>query len=208
MGSFQDALRSRLSAIDESGEGQTTWTRMKNQRDRAKAQAGQELDWQKSLWARSNLAARNQQGLAGNVTQTKGGAGASGDAGYEKFVSSIMAKESSNNYNARNKHSGAMGAYQIMPANLGGTKSGWDYEALGHDVTPQQFMASPQIQDQIARTKLQQYYNRYGAAGASVAWYAGEGAANKYAKSGQASTRTEANGYPSVQAYVNAITGR
>jgi hypothetical protein len=115
-------------------------------------------------------------------------------------------KESNNNYSAVNKHSGAMGKYQIMPSNIRGKGRGWDYEALGRDVTTQQFMQSPEIQEKIARYKLQSYYQRYGPAGASIAWYAGPGAAQKYAKNGYVSNAGQANGYPSIAAYMNAIT--
>lgn len=47
-----------------------------------------------------------------------------------------------------------MGKYQIMPGNLGGKNSGWDFEALGFDVTPQQFLSTPSLQEKIASYKL------------------------------------------------------
>jgi hypothetical protein len=148
------------------------------------------------------LAQQHQQGLQSGMQQ------ASGPMGFDQFVSSIGQKESSNNYSARNKNSGAMGKYQIMPANIAGKGRGWDYEATGQDFSAQQFMSSPEIQEKVARYKLQQYYNKYGAAGASVAWYAGPGAAQKYAKTGYASNSTEKWGMPSVASYINNILGK
>ena len=164
------------------------------------AQQNQDLSWQDSI--RNRLA--TQMGPAGAMQQLGGTvSNIAGDVG--SFINSIAKQESGGNYKAVNRHSGAMGKYQVMPGNLGGRHSGWDYEALGYDIDRNQFMASPQIQDKIAQHKLQQYYNKYGPAGAAVAWYAGPGAANKYARSGHASSRSEANGYPSVNAYVAAI---
>jgi hypothetical protein len=66
-------------------------------------------------------------------------------------------------------------------------------------------MKSPEIQEKVATYKLQQYYNKYGAAGAAIAWYAGPGTANKFVNSGQVSKRIQNGGYPSVYAYMQAI---
>src|SRR5574339_492373 len=108
--------------------------------------------------------------------------GASAGGSFGKFMSAISGQESGGNYGARNRDSGTMGKYQIMPSNLGGSKSGWDYEALGRDVSVSQFMKSPQLQEAIAQYKLRQYYQKWGPAGAAVAWYAGPGTADKYLK--------------------------
>lgn len=126
---------------------------------------------------------------------------------FGNFMAAISGQESGGNYGARNPSSGAMGKYQIMPANLGGRGSGWDYETLGRDISVSQFMSSPQLQEQIAQHKLQQYYNQYGPAGAAVAWYAGPGAAQKFRSSGRASRSPEGN-YPSVSSYMNSILRR
>ncbi len=110
------------------------------------------------------------------------------------FIQAISGKESGGNYGAVNSSSGAMGKYQIMPANIAGP-GGWDKEALGRDITTQQFMNSPKLQEQIARFKLSQYYNKYGAAGAASAWYSGSPTKWK--------TSTGAQGaYPSIHNYV------
>ncbi len=127
------------------------------------------------------------------------GGGETGNT-FNSFRSAISAQESGGNYSARNSSSGAMGKYQIMPSNLGGKGSGWDYEALGVDITPQQFLSSPDLQEKIASFKLKQYYDKYGPAGAAVAWYAGPGAVAK------SSNSTASQGaYPSISAYKNSI---
>lgn len=203
MGSFQDALRSRLNTIDEQGESQTTWERLANARKKSKSMQDQNLAWQQSINNRMQIASQNQANMPGYMRPSLG----KGTNEFEALVRAISQKESNNNYGARNKSSGAMGKYQIMPGNLGGSRSGWDYEALGRDVTAAQFMASPQIQDQIARYKLQQYFNKYGAAGTAIAWYAGPGAANKYMNTGYVSRAAE-GAYPSVLSYMNSILGR
>lgn len=126
---------------------------------------------------------------------------------FGKFLSSISGQESGGNYGAVNRSSGAMGKYQIMPANIKGSGRGWDYEALGRDVSTQQFMASPQIQEAIAQYKLKSYYDRWGAAGAAVAWYAGPGAVSGYLKNPGRYTNPQ-GAYPSIAAYANSVLGR
>lgn len=120
-----------------------------------------------------------------------------GGSDFARLFKAMANQESGGSYSARNKDSGAMGKYQIMPANLGGTGNGWDYDALGHDISVAQFMASPQIQDAIARSRFQQYFNKYGAAGALSAWYSGD--PNKW------NSRTPQGNYPSIYNYVQSI---
>jgi hypothetical protein len=57
-----------------------------------------------------------------------------------------------------------------MGANIGP----WSKEILGFEVTPQQFLANPQIQDAIFQGKFGQYEAKYGPEGAAKAWFAGE----------------------------------
>lgn len=117
------------------------------------------------------------------------------------FINAIGVKESGNNYSAVNRHSGALGKYQIMPFNI----ASWSRAALGYSISPSQFLSSPQLQETIARHKLTEYYNKYGPAGAAVAWYAGPGSADRFASSGYLSRGIEAGGYPSQYSYVNSI---
>lgn len=118
---------------------------------------------------------------------------------FNAFANAIAGKESGGNYGAVNPSSGALGKYQIMPSNIAGP-GGWDKEILGRNITPQQFLASPRLQEQIAMGKLRQYYNQYGPGGAAAAWYGGPGAADSW------KSNTGGQGaYPSVRNYVLAI---
>lgn len=139
----------------------------------------------------------NYQGnFTGNIPNIKG------NSSFENFVNAITGQESGGNYNSRNSSSGAMGRYQVMPGNLGGKHSGWDYEALGYDVTPQQFMSSPKLQDAIARYQLQKYYSKWGPRGAAIAWYAGPGAV------GRVGGNKSQGAYPTINQYANQILKR
>lgn len=137
----------------------------------------------------------NMPGKTGNIPTI------TGNGSFKKFVGAITGQESGGNYSARNSSSGALGRYQILPSNIKGP-GGWDKEALGYNITPQQFMSNPKLQDAIARYKLQQYYNKYGAYGAAVAWYAGPGAVNRVNKN------KSQGAYPTINQYANSILRR
>jgi hypothetical protein len=110
----------------------------------------------------------------------------------------LRAQESSNNYGAYNSGSGASGAYQILSSNI----PQWSKEALGHSITQAQFMSSPQLQDAIARYKLQQLVNSRGVAGAIATWYGGDwGYHHMYDKTPQ-------HGYPSMYDYIQSVLGK
>lgn len=208
MADYQSALRARMQTIADTRDEQTTWERINAARKRQKEAYDQQLAYQQQIVDANRrqlvtgIGTRNPFSTIANV----GIEAAKGASDLNSFINSIGRKESSNNYGAVNRQSGAMGKYQIMPSNITGTGRGWDYEALGRDISTTEFMRSPEIQEKIARYKLQQYYNRYGPSGAAIAWYAGPSAAQKYVNTGQVSTRTQAGGYPSVSAYMRAIT--
>ena len=69
----------------------------------------------------------------------------------------------------------ALGRYQIMEANIGP----WSREVLGFEVSPEEFMANPQIQDAIFDGKFGGYVDQYGPQGAAQAWFAGPGGVGK-----------------------------
>lgn len=69
----------------------------------------------------------------------------------------------------------AMGRYQIMESNIGP----WSLAALGREVTPDEFMANPQIQDAIFDHRFGGYVDQYGPEGAAQAWFAGPGGVGK-----------------------------
>lgn len=64
----------------------------------------------------------------------------------------------------------AHGKYQIMGANIGP----WSKEVLGQELTPEQFLANPQLQDAIFQSKFGPLVDKYGPEGAAKAWFAGE----------------------------------
>jgi hypothetical protein len=54
----------------------------------------------------------------------------------------------------------------------------WSKEVLGRELTPQEFLASPQAQDAVFQGKFGSYVQKYGPSGAARAWFAGEGGMN------------------------------
>lgn len=112
------------------------------------------------------------------------------------LINAIRQQESGGNYGVQNGI-GAMGAYQIMPSNIEGP-AGWDMEALGQNITGEQFLNSPQLQDKIAKFKLKNYFDQYGPEGAAKAWYAGPGNADLDSDGPQ-------YGGPSVNAYADSV---
>lgn len=119
---------------------------------------------------------------------------------FESLVSAIGGQESegSGGYNAKNGRTGASGKYQIMPDNW----PSWAEEAgLSADAP-----MTPENQEIVARHKLREYYDKYGARGAAIAWYGGEGALNY---SDEALNRKQGNGNePSINEYANDVMSR
>jgi hypothetical protein len=179
---FDDALRRRLQLINSFGE-------------QANAQAS-------AIAARRQQQAQQQQQYMG-VPQADTGFNnsATGRGDFGSFLRAISGRESGNNYSARNRDSGALGKYQIMPGNI----PSWSREALGYGITARQFYQSPQLQEQIAQFKLRQYYNKGGPEYAAVAWYAGPGTANKYMRQGGRGYNAKQGKYSSISAYALGI---
>lgn len=69
----------------------------------------------------------------------------------------------------------ALGRYQVMEANIGP----WSKEALGRELTPDEFMADPKLQDAIFDHRFGGYVNEFGPEGAAQAWFAGPGGVGK-----------------------------
>lgn len=73
---------------------------------------------------------------------------------------------------ARGRYAGerAMGAYQVMPGNL----PQWSRQALGREVTEEEFMESPEIQDTIFFDQMARNYRRHGTwEDAASVWFTG-----------------------------------
>ncbi|MBQ7705234.1 MAG: transglycosylase SLT domain-containing protein, partial [Selenomonadaceae bacterium] len=129
----------------------------------------------------------------------------------EEFFAAVASQESGGDYNAENGRTGAFGKYQIMPENW----ASWAEEAGLSPDAPK----TPENQEIIAKFKLGQYFDKYGAEGALVAWYAGEQNGQRW-KDGKADAigangnhyswdAPQGNGNePSVREYVQQTLGR
>lgn len=121
------------------------------------------------------------------------------DTGREAFINAIAGQESGGDYEAENGDTGAYGKYQIMPENW----AAWAEEAgIGADAP-----RTPENQEIVARFKLGQYYDKYGARGAAIAWYGGEGALN-YSDEALSRRQGDNGEYPSINEYADEVLGR
>lgn len=118
----------------------------------------------------SSGAAYLQQQAAQNAAAGKA------STGWRKGIQSI---ESGGNYSAVGPRNGklgrALGAYQIMEANIGP----WSREVLGRTVSVGEFLGNKDIQDAIFDHKFGGYVQRFGLEGAAQAWFAGPGGVGK-----------------------------
>ena len=104
-----------------------------------------------------------------------------------------------------------------MPENIAGTGTGWDYEALGRDVSAAEYLANPRIQTQIIEHQLEQIALSQGtdasgnlrspneiAKRSAAVWYSGR---SDYCQRTEPETfgKTE---YPSGAAYCDAVVQR
>ena len=116
----------------------------------------------------------------------------------DALLRAIGGQESGGDYGATNSRTKAFGKYQIMPENW----PIWSREAG----LPEGADQTPENQEIVARYKLGEYLQKYGAEGAAAAWYGGEGAVNWGA---DARNRKQGNGdEPSVNEYVAQVMGR
>lgn len=132
--------------------------------------------------------------------------GSEGGDEFSKLMASFGIQESGGNYNAKNGRTGASGKYQILPDNW----PSWSQEAglpAGAEMTPEN-------QEKVARFKLRQYYDKYGAEGAAVAWYSGETNAQRWVNGqstdvwGQPWDAPQHGNEPSIKEYAKSVTGR
>jgi hypothetical protein len=84
------------------------------------------------------------------------------DRTVDKIQNALKRIESSGDYEAigpsSRKGDKPYGAYQVMGANVGP----WTREALGKEMTPEEFLANPKAQDATAKHHIAKYYNQYG----------------------------------------------
>jgi hypothetical protein len=139
-----------------------------------------------------------------NSYRNVGGQGASGASSKEAFFAAIEGQESGGDSTAVSP-AGAVGIYQIMPDNW----PSWSKEAGYEGADPNDEAA----QRAVGKYKLGQYYDKYGPAGAMVAWYAGEENAKRYVKGettdiwGRSWDAPQSNG-PSIQGYVDDVMSK
>lgn len=118
------------------------------------------------------------------------------DAKTRSYSDAIASVESdgSGGYSAVGPDTGkgrAYGRYQVMDFNIGP----WTREVLGREMTPEEFVASPQAQDAVFGAKFGSYVQRYGnPQDAASMWFSGR----PMAEAGNAS-----DGYTTVPEYVN-----
>lgn len=125
----------------------------------------------------------------------------------------IIGQESNGDAAIVNPDSGALGLGQVMPENLAGEGEGWDFEALGEDLTPDEFLASPDKQTQIINHQLGKAYDQQLAAGHSedeavrrtaAIWYSGQ--ADK--ANDTAAQTYGAGSYPSIKDYSDSVLNK
>lgn len=108
----------------------------------------------------------------------------------DAYLRAIKAKESTNNYSVLGpthpKYGRALGAYQVMESNL----PSWSQAAVGRQVTPDEFLKNPEIQDQIARHRFSQYAEKHGLDNAASMWHSGVPLAQAQARKDVLGTRT------------------
>jgi hypothetical protein len=146
--------------------------------------------------AQQKLNASSLDGLIGGLYGTQGAAPAVTGAGVEagaatgaprtslptfaqgsdvgNYANAIAGIESGGRYDIvgpnHPKYGRALGRYQVMESNL----PSWSREALGREVSPQEFLSSPQIQDAIFNKKFGQSVEKYGnPQDAASVWFTG-----------------------------------
>jgi Transglycosylase SLT domain len=87
-----------------------------------------------------------------------------------RFIWAIGQQESGGNYGAVNSSSGALGRWQVMPANL----PSWESQCGMPQAGPGYYLSHPAYQNRLAACKLGRDYRAYGARGAAAVWYSGQ----------------------------------
>lgn len=92
----------------------------------------------------------------------------------DRAAIAIASMESSGgDYSMVNRSSGATGAFQVMPDNIGPWTERW----VGRRMTQQEFLADPGAQDAVFRGQFGSYMREFGSfEAAATAWFAGPGA--------------------------------
>ena len=118
--------------------------------------------------------AADEAGTFGTLGQGTPPAPAQGGSNAIPYASAIKGIESGGKYDivgpTHPRYGRALGAYQVMEANL----PQWSQEAIGRVVSPDEFLASPQLQDAVFQKKFGGYVEKYGnPQDAASAWFTG-----------------------------------
>lgn len=139
----------------------------------------------------------NDRGVRTNAALVTNSLMGGDDTLINRAMRATKAQESAGRYdnvtttlNKRGQSQSALGAYGIMESNL----APWSKEILGHEVTKEEFLRSPTIQDEIYKGKMSQYITKYGVEGAGQAWLGGEGGVGKTDRSDAFGTTVGAYG--------------
>ena len=125
--------------------------------------------------------------------------------GNDAWRNAMGMTESGNNYSAvgplvkSGRYAGerALGRYQVMPGNL----PQWSQAALGRQVTAEEYLKSPEIQDAIFDYKFTEAVNKYGSfADAASVWHSGRPLA-------VAAAAGATDGYMDTVSYVKKASG-
>lgn len=148
-----------------------------NKAEKANASASGDLIARMLSGGNSDFPAAPGGGGSFPAAPGSGGSAATGlgdPNGYRNAIASVESA-GSGDYSAvgpTHKTMGrALGRYQVMEANIGP----WSKAALGREVTPEEFMANPQIQDAIFDHQFGSYVQKYGnPQDAASAWFTGQ----------------------------------
>ena len=118
---------------------------------------------------------------------------------YARAIASNETGGQKDPYSYVEPSSGAIGKYQVMPANV----PSWTKQVLGTAMTPQQFLANPQAQEAVFKGIFGQYLQQTGDPNKAAAmWFGGPGV---NAKTGPDALGTTVAGY--VQKFNDALNG-
>jgi hypothetical protein len=121
----------------------------------------------------------------------------------------IIEKESSGRHDIVNRHSGALGLYQVMPDNL----PRWSQQVVGREVSKDEFLSNPQLQTQIVTGIMQDMLDTAQAATSdpreqvrrvASEWYSGR----QERFDNPNPQYTDGQEYPSIRAYTNDIADK
>lgn len=173
------ALGQEQARLAQMQDAAAKWAQMEDYRKSQEAHLSAQTEMERRKMAREDEGfamakdvLKNPIGLNVQPSPYQMGPGATGPQG--SAIGKIEGDYNSVGPPADSKGSRGLGKYQVMDYNVGP----WTKEALGQELTPQQYLASPQAQDAVFNHKFGQYQAKYGPVGAAKAWFAGEGGMN------------------------------